>query len=116
MRRFSIVLAAVALAMTSPAFAMTVFLQRDLGVRDFMRHCQYSNGRVYTVNSMDLCPMTVEAGLDFAPPGQSSSGLMGFYKGEYADGMTKVCVYDVLGENRGIRVKSYELCPISPKF
>lgn len=110
----SILLASVISA--TPVAALTAYFQRDLGTENFMRYCQYSNGKVYTVESTDLCPMSVEAGMDYGSRSGSSFGMMGMKKGEYVDGMTKVCIYDVLGEDKAVRVQNFELCPISPRF
>lgn len=93
-----------------PAFAMTYFLQADLGVRGLMRYCKYSNGQTYTVNSTELCSMSIED----AAPGFGRGA--GFLQGEYQDGMTKVCVYQVLGERRALRLRSVDLCPLNPRF
>jgi hypothetical protein len=40
----------------------------------------------------------------------------GFLVGEYLDGMTKVCVFDVLGEKKATRVGAANLCPLTQKF
>jgi hypothetical protein len=104
---FSITLA---LAFTTNAQAWTHNLVEDLGVRGVMRNCKYSNGKVYAVNAAELCQISIE---DSAPGfGQGQ----GFLKNEYQDGMTKVCVYDVLGEQRAIRINSTSICPLGPKF
>ncbi|MDC9822976.1 hypothetical protein PRN20_04470 [Devosia sp. ZB163] len=94
--------------MNSPAAAMTYFLRSDQGVQGLERFCEYSNGQTYTVNSIDLCPMSIE-------DNPVASGT-GFLQGEYQDGMTKVCVYDVLGSEKGLRVNAAELCPLTAKF
>lgn len=91
--------------------AMTYFLQQDLGIRGNMRYCKYSNGKIYSVNATDLCEMQIEEG---GVPTQR--GTMGFYLGEYQDGMTKVCIYNVLGNKRAVRLNSYEVCPPSAEF
>lgn len=92
------------------AFAWTYHLQGDLGVRGLVRYCRYSNGAVYTVNATDICPISIE---DSAPGfGQGQ----GFLQGEYQDGMTKVCIYDVRGERRALRLPSTALCPLNPRF
>lgn len=99
-----------AAAYAPPSSAMTYFLQQDLGVHGLMHYCKYSNGKVYTVNATDLCPMQVE---------DSPSGLgqgTGFLQGEYQDGLTKVCVYDVLGQRRAVRLSSVSLCPQTYQF
>ena len=36
-----------------------------------------------------------------------------FFKYEIEQGMTKLCVYDYLGNIHSITVKSYQLCPLS---
>jgi hypothetical protein len=92
------------------AHAWTHNLVEDLGVNGLMRYCKYSNGQVYAVNAIEICQISIE---DSAPGfGQGQ----GFFKGEYQDGMTKVCVYDVLGEQRAIRINSTAICPLNPKF
>ena len=97
-------------ALSASAYAWPHNLIKDLGVNGVMRYCQYSNGKVYAVNAAEICQISVE---DSAPGfGQGQ----GFLKGEYQDGMTKVCVYDVLGEQRGLRLSSTSLCPLNPKF
>jgi len=98
------------LVLPSPALAWTYYLQGDLGVRGLMRYCKYSNGKIYTVNSIEICPITTE---DSAPGfGQGQ----GFLQGEYQDGMTKICMYDVLGERRALRLPSTSLCPLNQRF
>ena len=98
--------------LTTPlnALAWTYYLEADLGVRGLMRYCKYSNGRIYTVNAVEICQLSVE---DSAPGfGQGQ----GFLQGEYQDGMTKVCVYQVLGEKRALRIPSTSICPLNPSF
>lgn len=94
------------------AHAIPVYLTKDLGVKGVMRYCQYSNGKIYTVNATELCEMSVEEGGPLPQSGQT----VGFLAGEYQDGMTKVCVYDVLGEKKAIRLNSTSLCPLNQKF
>jgi hypothetical protein len=48
--------------------------------------------------------------------GITIGGATGFKQGEYQDGMTKVCVYSVLGNQRLLRVDSTDLCPLSYDF
>lgn len=104
----------VTMALVSPAGAISAFFQRDLGVKGFMRYCEFSDGNVYTVNSTELCPMSIDVGNSYSFGGGSS--VTGFKAGEYQDGMTKVCVYDVLGDQKAIRVDSFELCPLTQEF
>jgi hypothetical protein len=97
-----------------PAQAMTYFLTNDLGVSGFQHLCQYSDGNTYSVNSTQLCPTSVNVdGVQTAPGGPSQTG---FKSGEYRDGLTKVCVYNVLGSNRFLRVESTDLCPLTYDF
>jgi hypothetical protein len=109
-RLFTAMLVFYGLAMPFPAFAWTYYLQGDLGVRGLVRYCKYSNGKIYTVNSIEICPISIE---DSAPGfGQGQ----GFLIGEYQDGMTKVCIYDVLGEKRARRLPGTSLCPLNSQF
>lgn len=101
---------AFALAFTANAQAWTHNLVEDLGVRGVMRHCKYSNGKIYAINAVEICQISIE---DSAP---GFGEGVGFLKGEYQDGMTKVCVYDVLGEQRAIRIASTSICPLGPTF
>ncbi len=95
---------------SAPAFAFTYFLQQDLGTRGFQHLCRYSNGQVYSFNSPSLCPLSIQ---DSAPGfGQGT----GFKQGEYRDGLTKVCVYSVLGQQRSIRISGTGLCPLTYPF
>lgn len=92
------------------ADAWTLFLQSDLGVRNNMRYCKYSDGKLYAFDSMTLCPMSIEG----SAPGMGKG--VGFLKGERIDGMTKLCVYDVLGEKKAKRLNSYDICPLTVNF
>lgn len=97
-----------ALMIPIPSFAWAYYLQEDLGVQGLVHLCRYGNGKVYTVNAIDLCPISIQ---DSAPGfGQ------GILHGEYQDGMTKVCVYDVLGEKKAIRLPSTSLCAPNSRF
>ena len=98
------------LLVVSNAEALPIFLSQDLGVKGLMRYCKYSNGKIYTVNATDLCELSIEDGM------QSSGQATGFLAREYEDGMTKVCVYDVLGEKKALRLSSASLCPLNAKF
>jgi hypothetical protein len=98
-----------------PAYALTYYLSQDLGVQGLQHLCRYSNGKIYSVNAAELCPMQVE---DQGLPANSGYQpvQVGFKTGEYMDGMTKVCVYNVLGHAEAIRVGGAELCPLSHNF
>ena len=36
-----------------------------------------------------------------------------FFKYERVTGLTKICVYDYLGSDYAITIKSYQLCPLT---
>lgn len=96
--------------MMLPVYSIEVFLKRDLGVSGFIRYCLYSNDKQYTVDSSDLCPLSIDIGLNL---GKNQTG---FLAGEYQDGMTKVCVYNVLGEQKAIRKSGISICSLTEKF
>ena len=56
--------------------------------------------------------MSVETGFGSS----RSTRMMGLKAGEYQDGMTKVCVYNVLGEQHAIRLNGMGLCPLTYDF
>lgn len=104
------------LIFASPVYALTYYLTQDLGVQGNVHLCKYSNGKVYSVNSIELCKLQIEDDGPIRTQGFTPSSQMGFLKGEYQDGMTKVCVYEVLGRKEAIRLNSYAICPINYNF
>ena len=93
-----------------PGWAFTHFLKSDLGVKGTVRYCAYNNGRTYAVNSAQTCAPSVE---------DSAIGMghgAGTLQGEYRDGLNKVCIYQVFGERRGLRVTATQICPLNAKF
>ena len=36
-----------------------------------------------------------------------------FYKGEYISGLNKICIYDHLGSDYHMTIKSYQVCPVT---
>jgi hypothetical protein len=94
-----------------PASAIPYFLSQDLGIHGQFHLCKYSNGKVYSFNTTDLCPLQVN---DEGPP--ASSKQQGFKSGEYQDGMTKVCVYNVMGRTEALRISSTSICPLNHEF
>jgi hypothetical protein len=99
------------LVLISPAVsAWTLFLEQDFGIKGNMRYCKYSDGKTYSFNAVSLCPVSIQG----SAPGMGNG--TGFLKGQYLDGMTRVCVYDVLGQKKAKRVNSTDLCPISADF
>lgn len=98
----------------SSLYAIDYYFEKDLGVEGFIRHCQYSNDQVYTVQSTDICPMSVR------DEGISSYGgnsrYVGFSKGDYLEGMSKICVYDVLGDTQHVRFDATDICPPTYEF
>ena len=65
MLRSVFVVATASLLAASPAFAITAFLRGNGDVQGLYRYCSYSNGETYTVNAVELCPMSVETGLSY---------------------------------------------------
>ncbi|MFL1550089.1 hypothetical protein HX867_13115 [Pseudomonas gingeri] len=92
------------------AYAWNYSLVQDMGVQGMARYCKYDNGKVYTVNASDICQISI---VDSAP---GLGNGQGFLKGEYPDGMNKVCVYDVLGQQKAIRISSVAICPPTSNF
>ena len=43
----------------------------------------------------------------------SATAGTAFFKYEYTSGMNKICVYDHLGSDIAITIKSFKLCPLS---
>lgn len=101
----------VVLCWSLPSQAMTYYFTRDLGLSGFQHLCEYSNGKTYSVNGTQMCPMSIEE------DGIITNGSTpGFKAGEYQDGMTKVCVYNVMGSQRFLRINGMGLCPLSYNF
>ena len=98
---------------------MDTFLKRDLGVQQFQRLCLYSNGEVYAFNSNELCPLQIDE--DESPRGfvkrpKQSFPQTGLKSGEYIDGNTKVCVYDLIGKPKSVRMNIGAICPLTFEF
>jgi len=106
----------VSVIVAAPADAMTYFLQKDLGVQDNQHLCSYSNGKIYAFNATDLCELSIEDDGPVSLGNQRPQTQTGFSAGEYQDGMTKVCVYNVMGRKEAIRLGSVELCPLTHEF
>lgn len=113
MKYFACALLFGAIVAAMPASAMTYYLKKDLGVRNMEHLCLYSNDKVYSLNATELCPLSVE---DDSIGRSKATPQTGFKSGEYADGMTKVCVYNVLGKSEQVRFPSTSLCPLTYKF
>ena len=93
---------------------MPYALKKDLGIKGFQHNCLYSNGKVYSVNSTELCPIEIEA--ELGSPANTAAKQTGFKTGEYQDGMTKICVYSVMGRTEKVRFDLTDLCPLSYDF
>ncbi len=111
--------AAAVLLAGMPANASVFGLTQDKGVQGTVRICEYANGKDYTVNATSMCPMTVTD--DLSSMAQDSGNvppptITGTYVGSYMDGMTKICVYEVMGTKRAIRVDAPDMCPMSQAF
>ena len=46
----------------------------------------------------------------------SSYAALGFLKYDYESGSNRICVYDVLGSDVAITIKSYQTCKYSMNF
>jgi hypothetical protein len=76
-----------------------------------------------TIGAVSLCPLSIEhggtrgqAGLGTSNPSSSFGGNQTcFKKGEYIDGMNKICRYDCLGSPAETTIRATELCPLSVK-
>lgn len=90
---------------------------------DSTKQCFYSQaGREYTktVESYQLCPLTIEVRSDGpsspprspAPPSVPSY-ITAFKSGEERTGQTKQCFYSGLGKRYTRTVESHHLCPLS---
>ncbi|MGK4361076.1 hypothetical protein ACSMFQ_16520 [Ectopseudomonas chengduensis] len=109
-KKMSLMVLVLGCVVSLHAHSWTYHLEKDLGVQGMMRYCKYNNGKVYTINASQICQLSIQ---------DSSPGFgqgQGFLKGEYRDGMTKVCVYDVLGEQKALRINGTSICPLNPKF
>ena len=92
------------------ARAWTYYLQRDLGIQGVEHLCRYSNGKIYAIPATELCDLSIE---DSAPGFGTGTG---FLKGNFMQGMSTVCVYDVLGEERAISLGGMGICPLTHNF
>jgi hypothetical protein len=99
----------------APASALDYYLQTDLGIHGMYHLCRYTNGQVYSYNATQLCPLSVSDNVN-GPSMPNAPRKTGFKTGEYMDGMTKVCVYNVLGQTAAIRIGAVALCPLSHEF
>jgi hypothetical protein len=106
----AITLMPVMIVAATPSLALTYFLEQDLGVEGFQHYCRYSNDRTYSVNATQLCPLSLQ------DTGPGIGEGTGFKQGEYRDGLTKVCVYSVLGHQKAIRIDGTDLCPLTYDF
>lgn len=110
MRLVIVSLLLYAVSASAPS-AQSYGLVEDMGASGFQHLCRYSNGKVYAFNATDICPVSVN------PPGLDQMGpVTGFHRGEYDDGMTKVCAYDTVSGERFLRVNGTEPCPMSYIF
>jgi len=106
MKRITILLATVLHFVN--CYGDEVLLQSDLGVNGSIRYCRYSDGKVYTFNALDFCEMAINT--------NDAMGIGDLVGEKKSDDMNKICIYDVMGEKKSIRVSIVSLCPISQKF
>lgn len=99
------------LALTSAgAWAGNISLDTDYGVRGALHYCRYSNGKVYAFEAGKECPGTMAE-----PPDRGGRGT-GYLKSEAHEGDSKLCIYNVSGMERSIRVTSFANCPLNQEF
>jgi hypothetical protein len=99
-----------ALLCVNSVAAQGLSLNADLGVRGILRYCEYSDGKVYTLDASKPCPASVPN--QPAPTGRGTGNLMG----EEHDGGTKLCIYNVSGMERRHRIDANGLCPLNHTF
>jgi len=63
-----------------------------------------------------IAGLLILAAAAFAAWPVQANPVMGFYKGQTTGGLSKICFYDVLGEEHTLDVPSYALCPVSHEF
>ena len=51
--------------------------------------------------------------ISYAYPIAIANAATCFKKGEYTSGFNKICIYDCLGSDRALTLKSTDLCPLS---
>ena len=81
MKNSQIIVGAVLVGLAVPAMSMDYFLSADLGVKGLYHICRYSNGKLYSFNATDLCPLQVS---DEGPSavGNNPPMRVGFKSGE----------------------------------
>ena len=84
------------------------------------KQCYYNGaGKEYTktVESYQLCPMSITVGTPLPTPSPSSApssvGSTAFKTGENQTGATKECFYEFAGKRYTKTVEGYQLCPLS---
>lgn len=95
---------------TSPAVAWGGLVRQ--WVQGMNTVCAYSDGEQYMMDGLAMCPVSDQ---EAQPQGFSQHG-MGMSAGEYQDNNSKVCVYEVFGERKFLRLDSTSLCPLSYQF
>ena len=107
--------------LSSDAVAATGFLKGESN-EGMSKICFYDVlGETHTINisSVKLCPQTHNFAITPNVPAQrgyGSGGKTGFLKGERAQGMSKICYYDVLGEDYALTISAVKLCPLNHRF
>lgn len=123
---FFVVMAVSALTFCSGTAAAETCFGNGESSSGMTKICYYNciGGRASkTVRSVDLCPISIDvqgtrgqSGLGTSNSNNSfGGGQTCFKKGEYTDGMNKVCRYDCLGSPAETTIRATELCPLSVK-
>ncbi len=66
-----------------------------------------SNGERLILSMGALCLVLV-----LFATGYAYAACFAFYKGEYTEGLNKICLYDYVGSPYAITLKSYQVCPV----
>lgn len=93
--------------------------ERSAGMNKICYYDCLSGQASKTISSVELCPLSVDSGQTRggAAMRQSPSRVSTtcFKRGEYTDGMNKVCRYDCLGSPAEMTISSVKLCPLTMK-
>lgn len=110
MHKSMIAMAIAMLIAAAPlARAQEAYLVQDLGTVGQIHYCRYSDQKTYTTQAYEACPQSVQS----AGYGYTQTG---YYVNQYVDGATLVCMYNVNGHMRALRVDTDETCPTSYDF
>ncbi len=101
---------------TCSAFAIPSSSHESSGRYGAEKLCVGRDGKVYTESSRETClPFSYyEIGpRDFIRRPQDVYPQSGLKVKEYVDGSIRICVYDILGKSKTIRMVNLEACPLT---